>query len=127
LLLAALQYLLIVSVVSPDGRTAMTSPQPRYDKEEHARRGTALYERQMRSQVEAGIHGKVVAIDVDTGTFEVAENTLAAAQRLLTRQPDAQIWCVRSGYPAVHRFGPRGRAALTSRQAEQFAGHRLHG
>ena len=84
----------------------MTSRQPRYDKEEHARRGIALYEDRVRSQVEAGNRGKVVAIDVDSWDFEVAENTLAASQRLLTREPDAQIWCIRIGYSAVHRFGP---------------------
>jgi hypothetical protein len=88
----------------------MTSPQPRYSKEEHARRGTALYEQQVRPQVEAGNRGKVVALDVDTGAFEVAEDTLTASQRLLARHPDAQIWCVRIGHPAVHRFGPRVRA-----------------
>jgi len=84
----------------------MTGPQPRYSKEEHARRGTALYEQRVRPLVEAGNRGKVVALDVDTGDFEVAEDTLAASQRLLARHPDAQIWCVRIGYPAVHRFGP---------------------
>ena len=41
------------------------------------------------------------------GTVEVAENTVTASQRLLARHPDAQIWCVRIGHPAVHRFGPR--------------------
>jgi hypothetical protein len=45
---------------------------------------------------------------VDTGSYEVGENSLAAAQRLLARLPDAQIWCVRVGSPAVHRFGSRG-------------------
>ena len=91
----------------------MTRPQPRYSKEEHARRGTALYERHVRPQVESGNDGKVVALDVDSGAFEVAENTLTASQRLLTRHPDAQIWCVRIGRPAVHRFGPRVRAVRT--------------
>ena len=88
----------------------MTRPQPRYSKEEHARHGTALYEQHVRPQVEAGYQGKVVALDVDTGAYEVGEDTLTACQRLLARYPDAQIWCVRIGYPAVHRFGPRVRA-----------------
>jgi hypothetical protein len=83
----------------------MSVRRPRYSKDEHARRGTDLYERQVRPQVEAGNHGKVVAIDIDTGAFEVAEDTLTASTRLLARYPDAQIWCVRIGYPAVHRFG----------------------
>ena len=88
----------------------MMRPQPRYSKEEHARRGTALYEQQVRPQVEAGNRGRVVALDVDTGAFEVADDTLTAAHRLLARHADAQIWCVRIGHPAVHRFGPRVRA-----------------
>ena len=88
----------------------MTSPQPRYSKEEHGRRGTALYEQQVRPQVEAGNLGRIVALDVDTGAFEVADDTLTASRRLLARHPDAQIWCVRIGHPAVHRFGPRVRA-----------------
>jgi hypothetical protein len=85
----------------------MNGRQPRYSKDEHARRGTELYERQVRAQVEAGNHGKVVAIDVDSGAFEVDADGLPAATRLLARVPDAQVWCVRIGYPAVHHFGPR--------------------
>ena len=85
----------------------MTSRQPRLSKEEHARLGTALYEQHIRSQVEDGNEGKVVAIDVETGAFEVAEDTLTAAKRLLACVPDAQIWCVRIGHRGVHRFGLR--------------------
>ena len=91
----------------------MTGTRPRHSKEEHARRGTAMYEQNVRSQVEAGNHGKVVALDVDTGAYDVADDTLTAAQRLLARHPDAQIWCVRIDHPAVHRFGPRVRAVRT--------------
>lgn len=83
----------------------MTVRQPRYSKEEHARRGNEIYERQVRPQVEEGNKGKIVAIDIETGAFEVAEDTLTASERLLARYPDAQIWCVRIGHRAVHRFG----------------------
>lgn len=91
----------------------MNVRQPRYDKEEHARRGTEIYEQQVRLQVEAGNDGKIVAIDVDTGAFEVADDLLTASHRLLARFPDAQAWFVRIGRRGVHRFGPR--AAATSR------------
>jgi hypothetical protein len=40
----------------------MTVRQPRYSKEEFAQRGDALYESEVRSQVEAGNHGRIVAI-----------------------------------------------------------------
>lgn len=85
----------------------MTVRQPRLSKEEHARLGTAIYEQRVRPQVEADNQGKIVAIDVETGAFEVAEDTLTASERLLARYPDAQVWCVRIGYRGVHRFGLR--------------------
>lgn len=83
----------------------MTVRQPRYSKEEHARRGDEMYAQQVRGKVEAGNEGKVVAIDVDSGEFEVDEDSFAASERLLVRRPDAQIWCVRIGHPAVYHFG----------------------
>ena len=83
----------------------MNIRQPRYNKDEHARRGTEMYERLIRPQVETTHGGKIVAIDIDTGEFEVGNESLTAAERLLARLPNAQIWCVRIGQPAVHRFG----------------------
>jgi hypothetical protein len=41
----------------------MAVRQPRYNKEEFARRGDEIYESQVRSQVEEGNHGKLVAIN----------------------------------------------------------------
>ena len=40
----------------------MAVGQPRYSKEEFARRSDEIYENQVRSQVEEGNHGKIVAI-----------------------------------------------------------------
>ena len=79
--------------------------QPRYNREEHARRGDDIHERHVPPQVEASHQGKIVAIEVDTGAFEVAEDTVTASQCLLSRYQDAQIWCVRIGHRGVHRFG----------------------
>jgi hypothetical protein len=83
----------------------MTARQPRHSKEEFARLGHELYNSQVRSQVEAGNHGKVVAIDIETGAFEVADDSLTAAKQLLKCCPDAQIFGLRIGHRAVHRFG----------------------
>lgn len=66
----------------------MTIRQPRYSKEEFARRGDEIYESlraalQMPqgSQVEEGNHGKIVAIDIETGDFEVDQSEIAACDR----------------------------------------------
>lgn len=85
----------------------MTVRQPRYSQEEFARRGHEVYESQVRSQIEEGNHGKIVAIDIETGAFEVADDSLTAAKQLLIRFPDAQIFGIRIGHRAVHRFGFR--------------------
>jgi hypothetical protein len=91
--------------VSPEER--FHQRQPRYSKEEFARRGDEIYESQVRQQVEDGNHGKIVAIDIETGAFEVAEDLVTAAKHLSARVPDAQTWFVRVGHPAVDHFGAR--------------------
>jgi hypothetical protein len=49
----------------------MAVRQPRYSKEEFAQRGDLIYQTQIRPQVEADNHGKIVAIDIETGTFDI--------------------------------------------------------
>jgi hypothetical protein len=85
----------------------MTVRQPRYSKEEFARRGDEIYESQVRPRVEEGNHGKIVAIDIETGAFEVADGIVTASEHLLARVPDAQTWFVRIGHLAVDHFGAR--------------------
>lgn len=85
----------------------MAERQPRYNKEEFARLGHEIYNTQVRSQVEEGNYGKVVAIDIETAAFEVADDSLTAAKQLLKRYPEAQIFGIRIGHRAVHRFGFR--------------------
>ena len=46
-----------------------------------------------------------MAIDIETGEFEMGDDALAASGELLARCPDAQPWLVRIGHRAVHRFG----------------------
>jgi hypothetical protein len=91
----------------------MSTRQPRYSKEESARRGQEIYERQIRPQVEEGNRGKIVAIDIESGAFKVAGDTLAASDRLLARYPDVQIWFVRIGHRSLHRFGQRQGETIT--------------
>ncbi|MEO1671336.1 MAG: hypothetical protein AAFR77_11205 [Cyanobacteria bacterium J06631_2] len=85
----------------------MTARQPRYSKEEFARRGNEIYESQIRQQVEEGNHGRLVAIDIETGAFEVANTPMEAVDRLYEQYPNAQPWVIRIGYRSVYRFGSR--------------------
>ncbi|MEE3715313.1 hypothetical protein V2H45_00980 [Tumidithrix elongata RA019] len=85
----------------------MAVRQPRYSKEEFAQRGDLIYQTQIRPQVEEGNHGKIIAIDIETGDFEVADSTLLAVDKLYERKPDAQPWVIRIGHRAVFRLGSR--------------------
>jgi hypothetical protein len=85
----------------------MTTRQPRYGKDEYARRGNEIYETRVRPRVEASDRGKIVAIDIESGAYEVADDVLTASNLLLAHHPQAQPWLVRIGYAGVHRLGPR--------------------
>ena len=52
-------------------------------------------------------HGKIVAIDIKTGAFELADDTITATDRLYERVPNAQPWVIRIGHRTVYRFGSR--------------------
>lgn len=80
---------------------------PRLSAEETARRGDEIYERQIRSQVEAGNRGKVVAIDVETGAYALEETALAASRLLQAQRPATEVWLVRVGRRALHKIGAR--------------------
>ena len=83
----------------------MSIHQPKYSKEEFARRGNEIYEFQVRSQIEKGNKGKIVAVDIETGAFEVADTPIAATDLLYARYPEAQPWVIRIGHRSVYRFG----------------------
>ena len=74
--------------------------------EETARLGDEIYERDIRPQVEASQHGEIVAIDVDSGSWAVADSILGAASLLREQRPSAtNVWSVRVGHRAVYSFG----------------------
>jgi hypothetical protein len=82
----------------------MSATEPRLSREELARRGDDAYTRKIRPALRPEDDGKFVAIDVESGTFEVDEDEHTAVARLHHRVPGAQTWLVRAGYPATHRL-----------------------
>jgi hypothetical protein len=91
--------------VSYTGDMANAMRQPRYDKEEFGRRGDEIYEREIAPKLKLEDSGRFVAIDVETGDYEVASQELAACDGLAARRPEAQIWLRRIGSRHLYRFG----------------------
>ena len=85
----------------------MAVRQRRYSKEELARRGQELYNSGIRQKVEANNDGKIIAIDIETGNFEVNETIVSATNLLFQKYPNAQPWIIRIGHRAVYHFGTR--------------------
>ena len=86
--------------------------QPRYSKEEFARRGDEIYWRDIYPQLTQADEGKFAVIDIETGAYEVDRDELAAADRLQARYPDAQVWLVEIGSRYARRFSAQRRTAV---------------
>ena len=79
---------------------------PSRPKEEIARLGDEIYESNIRPRVEHDHDGQVVAIDVDSGSWAIADSELTAAERLRKRHPAAtDVWLLRVGYRAMASIG----------------------
>ena len=73
--------------------------------EDAAAIGRAIYNEKIRETLGPEYRGKVVAIDVHSGDYEIADKGIDATLRLIERQPDAFIWRERVGFNAVHSMG----------------------
>lgn len=82
----------------------MTTATVEYTKDEIVEIGKEIYERDIRPLVEANNQGRVVAIDIRTGEYEVAVDAITSSEQLRARVPDAVIFVMRVGYPTLHRI-----------------------
>lgn len=74
---------------------------PDADRSDVARLGRDLYARVVQPQLRPDDDGNYVAIDVDTGAFEIDESDIEAVMRLHTRRAGARVWLERAGWPAA--------------------------
>ena len=64
-------------------------------------RGSAIYQERLKCLLEPSHHGQFVAIDIDSGDYELGTEAHEASDQLRVRHPEAQILVERIGYPAV--------------------------
>ena len=72
--------------------------------------GEAIFRRLCDEVLRVGDHGKYVAIDTDTGDYELGGSFTEATDGLRRRRPDARVWGGRAGYESIARFGMRSLA-----------------
>ena len=90
------------------GKMDMPANKRRYSAEEFARRGDALVETKVRPNLTVADADKFVAIDIETGEYELDANEMKAVSRLRRRVTDSQIWLVHATLGYLHRFGGHG-------------------
>ena len=79
---------------------------PTRPKEEIARLGKRIYERDIRPRVEADHVGEIVSTDVESGRWAMGEGVLEAVDRLREQTPETlNIWSERVGHRAVASIG----------------------
>src|SRR5438552_3093888 len=83
----------------------MAESKRRYSKEEFARRGDALFESKVRPNLTPKDMDKFVAIDIETGEYEIHANEMTACDRLWKRLGDPQVWLVHASLGYLDRFG----------------------
>src|SRR5688500_6674255 len=85
----------------------MAAIKPRYSKAEFAKRGEAIFEKDIRPHLKDEDDDDFVAIDIETGAYEIDASEMAASHRLRARVPKAQTWLRRVGSRFAHSFGGR--------------------
>ena len=82
----------------------MPATEAHHTPEELARLGSAVFERRVRPLLGPEDDGKFIALDVQTGEYEIDEDDYPAVSRLRARMPAAQVWLSRVGQPAAYRM-----------------------
>ena len=92
--------------INPARGFTMPAAQPRRSLDELARLGGQIFERQVRTALRPEDDGKFVAIDVETGDFEIDDDDdTTAVARMRLRKPAADVWLMRAGCPTTYRIG----------------------
>lgn len=67
--------------------------------------GRKLYDERLKTHLEPLYHGKLLALDIETGEYAVGDDTLSAFDGLRRKDPDGTICLLRVGYPAAITLG----------------------
>ena len=75
--------------------------------------GEAIYQKDIRSHVEADHFGEYVAVDLESGKWAIAKSEELANDQILHIVPNSIPYVTRVGYGYIRRFG-HGRVRATS-------------
>ena len=82
----------------------MPATETRRSLEEIGRLGDEAIARFVTPNVKPEDDGKFVAIDIDSGDYELDEDDLGAINRLRARCPSAEVWLGCVGQPSAYKM-----------------------
>jgi hypothetical protein len=68
-------------------------------------RGQEIYEKDIRPKVESQHYGKFLAVETDSGEYEIDEQEINAIQRARARNPGGQLYLIRIGHSSAYNLG----------------------
>ena len=83
--------------------------------QEVARRGKEIYEREIRTEVEPEQEGRFLVVDVNSGSYALADDELEAFDRAREKTPEGLLYLIRVGRRAAHRVGVAAGCPADSR------------
>lgn len=83
----------------------MSEVRPKYSKDDAVRKGQEIFDRDVVANLENEDPNHFVAIDIESGDYEVGSDELGTIHQLRARRPDAQVWTRRVGTQYAHRIG----------------------
>ena len=75
-------------------------------RSEFGTRAHAIYDAELRHKLEPHEHGRYLALEVETGDYEIADSIVAANEEMRERHPlPTLFYTFRIGYPAALKLG----------------------
>lgn len=77
---------------------------PTTDRSDIGRLGREAFDRLVRPKLRPEDDGKFIAIDVDSGDYDIDPDDYTANMRLLARRPAARVWLMRAGHATTYKI-----------------------
>lgn len=80
----------------------------KHERSDLATRAHAIYDAELRDKLEPHEYGRYLALEVETGDYEISDRFRDANRKLRERHPlPTLFFTFRIGYPAAIKFGGR--------------------
>ena len=81
----------------------------RFSAREIGERAQAIYDREIRANVEPLHKGSFLVLDIESGKYEIGDDYIAIARKMQAEKPSSALFTFKIGSPAVAKIGAGSR------------------